>query len=47
MNIYINETKHAELIAAVKKEAKARRRSESYIVREKVLKAYGLKNGGD
>lgn len=48
MNIYINEKKHSEITKRVKLEATIRKRSESFIVREKLSVAYGLKkNGGD
>ena len=49
MNIYINEKKHAEITKRVKLEAHTRKRSESFIVREKLSQAYGLngKKGSD
>ena len=47
MHFYINEIKDTELIKRLKEEAKKRKRSLAFVVREKLLKTYGLGNGGD
>lgn len=46
MNIYIGN-KDQEIVKRVEAEAKQRKRSVCYIVKEKLRKAYGLGNGGD
>ncbi len=42
MHLNINEVKDAKLVEKIKEEARRRDRSAAFIVRDKLLKAFGL-----
>jgi hypothetical protein len=46
VNIYIGD-KDKEILVKIKEEAKKRKRSICFLVKEKLRLAYGIKNGGD
>lgn len=43
MNIYINEDKDAELLRVIREESKRRKRSMTYVIKEKLRTAFGIK----